>query len=133
MIFSGCVSFYKCEACASKYSNVTPTSLLPIAVVVVIATGPWTRVLSRVVPFKWLAVVFGVAVSMASLWLIYSLIEALTTGKLRRGICPKCGAKLTPAGRGFYDGIVPNAWESLIYILVIAMAFGVAAATRPST
>ncbi len=133
MIFSGGVSFYKCETCTSEYSNITPTSLLPIAGVIALATGPWSRVLSPVIPFKWLAVVLGVAVSIASLWLIYSLIEALTTGKLRRGICPKCGAKLTRTGGGFYDGIVPNPWELFIYVLVIALAFGVAAATRPGT
>jgi hypothetical protein len=68
-------------------------------------------------------------IAMGSLWLIYALVEALTTGKLRRGICSKCGAKLIHRGGGFYDGIVPNPWELLIYVLAVALAFGVEAAT----
>ncbi len=127
MIFSGHVSYYKCQACASEFSNVTPSSLLPIAAVVAFATVGWSRVLSRVVPYRWLAVVLGVLVSIASLWLIYALIEALTTRKLRRGVCPKCGAKLAPAGGGFYDSIVPEPWELIIYALAVALAFGAAA------
>ena len=133
MIFSGGVSLYKCEACASAYSNVTPTSLLPIAVVVTFATGPWTRVLSRIIAYRWLSVVLGIVVSFVTLWLIYSLVEVLTSGKLRRGICPNCGANLVRTGGGFYDGIVPNPWELLIYALTIALAFGAAAASRPGT
>jgi hypothetical protein len=133
MIFSGHVNFYKCKACASEYSNVTPTSLLPIAAVVALATGPWARVLSRVIPYRWLSVTVGVVAAIGSLWLIHWLVEALTTRKLRRGICPKCGAMLERAGGGFYDGIVPNPWELLIYALVIALAFGVAVAARPGT
>ena len=131
MIFSGHVILYKCEACASEYSNVTPTSLLPMVAVVALATSPWARVLSRVMPYRRLAVAGGVVAAIASLWLMYMWVEALTTGRLRRGICPKCGAKLERTGGGFYDGVAPNPWELLIYVLVVALAFGVAAATRP--
>lgn len=129
MIFSSCVQFYRCQACASEYSSVTPTSLLPITAVIAFTTGPWARVASRVVPYRWLCVVLGVVAAIASLWLIYALVEALTTGKLRRRICPKCGAKLARTGGGFHHGIVPDLGELLIYILAIALACGLAAAT----
>ena len=79
----------------------------------------------RVVPYGWLSTLLGIVVAIMSLWLVVALIEALTTRKLRRGICPKCGAKLSRTGSGFYDGIVPSPWELLIYALAIALAFGV--------
>jgi len=49
---------------------------------------------------------------------------------LRRARCPQCGAKLAQTGSGFYNGFAPNPWELLVYLVVIALAFGVAAATR---
>lgn len=131
MIFSGGVRFYKCGACASRYSNVTPTSVLPIGVVVAIATALWSRALSRIVTFRWLCLAGGLALAISSLWLIYKLVEALTTSKLRRGVCPKCGATLLRGGQGFYDGLVPNPWELLIYGLTLVLGILAVMVTRP--
>ena len=133
MIFSGRVTSYRCESCASEFSNVTPTSLLPIAAVIALATGPWSRVVSLVVPVRWLAIALGVVASSASLGIVYAVVESITTRTLRRGVCPRCGASLTRTGAGFYDALVPNPWELLLYALVIALAFGVFAAVRPGT
>lgn len=130
LIFSGHVTSYRCDGCAAEYAHVTPTSLLPIAAVVALVTGPWSRALSRVIHYRWLCVGFGFVAAIASLGLTYKLLEALTTRALRRAICPVCGAKLAHTGSGFYDGFAPNPRELLIYAFVIALAFGVAAATR---
>jgi hypothetical protein len=130
MIFSGLVTAYACAGCAAKYAHVTPTSLLPAAAVVALATGPWARVMSRGVPFRWLCVVLGAVAAIVSLGLTYKLVEALTTRALRRSVCPRCGARLERTGGGLYDGIAPHPWELLGYALVLALAYGLAAATR---
>ncbi len=130
MLFSGSVSSYQCPACASVYAKVIPTSLLPIAVVIGLTAAPWTRVLGLLVPFKWVAVLLGVVTSVTALWLIHTLLEALTNRKLRRGVCRKCGAKLRCTGAGFYDGGRPSLRELVTYMLALALAFGVAAVLR---
>jgi hypothetical protein len=130
MIFSGGITFCQCEKCSAEYSSVTPTSLVPIASVVIWSGLPWARVVSRFVPYRWLAFVFGFIIALCSLWCIYVLVEMLTMGKVRRGICPKCDGKLAHRGNGFYDGIMPNPWEILIYVLTLVLAFGSAVAIR---
>ncbi len=132
MIFSGAVGYYRCEACASEYTNVTPTSLLPMGTVVAVTAAPWARVASRFITYRWLSFAIGLAAAILSLCLIYALVEALTTSKVRRRVCPKCGAGLSKIGGGFYDGIVPNPWELLIYLLTVALGFAVFLVTRPS-
>ena len=49
----------------------------------------------------------------------------LTTSNLRSKRCPKCGGELKIVGGGFYDGIVPNPWELLVYLLTIALGYSV--------
>jgi hypothetical protein len=130
MLFSGGVRVYKCTKCASEYSDVTPTSLLPMAVVVGLTSAGWTGVFSNFVPNNGLTIPLGVILGIASLWFTYAIVDALTTRKLRKGICPKCGAAMTRTAGGFYDGMIPNPWELLIYALTIALPFIVTAAVR---
>lgn len=127
MLFSGRADDYQCETCASEYSDVMPTSILPILATVIFSTVFWSRALAAVVPYRWLSLGLGFAISVGSLCGLIKLLDALTTRKLRRGICPRCGGKLARIACGFYDTILPEPSELLVYFLTMALAFGAAA------
>jgi hypothetical protein len=130
MLFSGRADDYQCEACASEYSDVMPTSILPILATVAFSTVFWSRALSALCPYRWLSIGFGLALSIGSLCGLIKLLDALTTRNLRRGICPRCGGKLARTGCGFYDTILPEPSELVVYLLTVALAFAVAVAAR---
>jgi hypothetical protein len=90
----------------------------------------WGRLIAKLISIAFVAYAAGLVVAVASLWLFFELLESLTTRKLRKGICPSCGGSLERVGGGFYDGIMPNPWELLIYILVIAIPCGVTIVAR---
>jgi hypothetical protein len=126
MIFSGQVTQYKCPACGAAYSNVTPTSLIPMMAVIGVTVTRWTVVAGRFVSALWLSVVIGIASAVLCLFAVYWLVVEVTTRKLRRGFCLNCGARTEFQGHACYDGIVPNLWELFIYCLSIAVAFAAA-------
>jgi hypothetical protein len=126
MIFSGHVTHYKCPACRAVRSDVIPTSLVPMAAVIGLTAAPWTRVAGHFVSARWAAVLIGIAIAVLCLLVVYWVVDTVTTWKLRRGICPKCGANTERDGQGWYHGIVPNRWEMFIYVLSLAIAFAAA-------
>jgi hypothetical protein len=130
MFFSGHVVNYKCPSCGAECSDVSPSSILPTVAVVTFASVWWTRTLSHWVAIRWLSIMAAIAVSLASLWLIFWLFDTLTTRKLRKGICGKCGARLERISSGWYDGLIPNAWELVTYILTLGLAIGAAVLSK---
>ncbi|MEZ6041880.1 MAG: hypothetical protein R3C20_15350 [Planctomycetaceae bacterium] len=51
------------------------------------------------------------------------MIERVTNRAVRNGRCPFCESKLESTGYGFYDGVIPNPWELIIYALTILASF----------
>ncbi|MFT3784597.1 MAG: hypothetical protein QM770_00335 [Tepidisphaeraceae bacterium] len=127
MLFSARVVDFKCDSCSAQHSLVLPTSIIPIAVVVYVASLFWRKALSHFVAYKWLQVTLGLALAFGSICLLFAFYESVILRELRRGICPKCGSKLTQISSGFWDGIIPTWAEVVIYASSIAAAAGVAA------
>ncbi len=124
MLFSAGFTDYKCTACEAQYSNISPTSILPIGFTCVVAGGFWSRIIRRSIVDHWTMNVLGFVVAFLTLWGIYIVVDVLTTSNLRSKRCPKCSGELKIVGGGFYDGITPNPWELLVYLLTIAVAYG---------
>ncbi|MCB0321747.1 MAG: hypothetical protein KDD60_12545, partial [Bdellovibrionales bacterium] len=77
MIFSGVAQSFRCRDCQTNYSDYLPTSILPLIVVVVVASKMWSEVLWEVFGIHWLSVVGGIALAIVSFCLIFLLLQRL--------------------------------------------------------
>jgi hypothetical protein len=121
MIFSGAARNYECESCKAEHSDITITSLLPIGATIAFAGVIWGKILRSIIDLRWLALLLGFVVAIASFVLVYWTIDLITTRKIRAGRCLKCGGKLTLTSSGFYDTIIPQPWEIIIYAIVVVL------------
>jgi hypothetical protein len=90
-----------------------------------VAGAFWARVIRQTSFDHWSMNVVGFVIAFMTLWGIYSILDRLTTSNLRSKRCPKCGGELNIVGGGFYDGIIPDPWELLVYLLTIALGYSV--------
>ncbi len=125
MLFSAGFTDYQCTACEERYSNISPTSIIPMGFTCAVAGAFWARVIRQTSFDHWSMNVVGFVIAFMTLWGIYSIVDRLTTSNLRSKRCPKCGGELRIVGGGFYDGVVPNPWELLVYLLTIALGYSV--------
>ena len=125
MLFSGFVQAFRCTQCNSGFHKVTPTSLLPIGLVVIVSGILWSRTFVAWIGIEWIALLLGFALSMVSMYHIFLMLERRMSPTLRDGVCPQCGGSLKAFGGGFIDGGSPGRVESLTYILTLftALAF----------
>ncbi len=121
MFFSGHVGYYRCKECGAEFTNVTPSSILPMVCTVVLSATFWNALVYRYVPSKWVSVPAGVLLAVLSLYSTWLLLEYLITGSMKR--CLKCRGALEVTGGGFYDGLLPNPWELGIYLICVAVPF----------
>jgi len=121
MLFSGTVRVYQCESCKSEYSDILPTSILPLGATIILASFAWGQVLRKFIDIRWVSVGMGVVIAIATFGIIYWIIDVITTRKIRGGYCPKCGETLKITSSGFYDTIIPQPWELAIYAIVVAV------------
>ena len=115
MLFSGGVRYYRCKECGAKFTDVTPTSILPIFGTVVLSSTLWNAFVYRYLPSKWASIPIALALALAFLYGTWLAIEYLTTGFMKR--CLRCKGPLEVTGGGFYDGPLPNRWELVIYAI----------------
>lgn len=88
-----------------------------------VAGAFWARVIRRTAFDHWSMNLVGFVIAFMTLWGIYAIIDRLTTSNLRLKRCPKCKGELKIVGGGFYDGMVPNPWELLVYVLTIGLGY----------
>ena len=121
MLFSGSVTLYRCDACNSEFSDATPTSLIPLGVTIAISAPTWMHVFKGFGAPKFVAIAGGLVAAVVAYAVVFTVVDRLTRRKLRRHECTTCGGKLKQTGIGFYDTLVPNLWELVIYGIAIAL------------
>ena len=123
MLFSGIVQAFRCTQCNCNFSRVIPTSFIPISTVVIVAGILWYRTLLLWIGIQLVAFLLGFVFSILSMYLVFEVLDRLTTSTLRDGFCPRCGGSMKAAGGGFYDGAVPAREELLTYFITLLLAF----------
>ena len=127
MLFSGLVRAHRCLRCNATYSNVIPTSFIPIAIVVVASSMLWGSGILHFIANPLIAFLLGIITGTASFFLILTAIQQWATRKFSKGICPACGGELKAEGGGFYDGGAPTRLELLTYVLSLLIPLGAGA------
>jgi len=130
MLFSGSVKSYKCSGCDRTLSAVVPTSIIPMLIVVIMATTIWAGNISQFFDLtsKTFLFVFpiGAVLAFASFFLAYVLLQRAFSGWEKSRTCPSCGGDLEGVGGGFLDGGTPSLQEILLYAIVIMVPLGLA-------
>ncbi len=98
MLFSAGFTDYQCTACEERYSNISPTSIIPMGFTCAVAGAFWARVIRQTSFDHWSMNVVGFVIAFMTLWGIYSIVDRLTTSNLRSKRCPKCGGELRIVG-----------------------------------
>ena len=119
MLFSGLVQAHRCLRCNAIFSNVIPTSFIPIAIVVVASSMLWGSAIFHLIANQLIALLLGIITGTASFFLILTAILQWATRKTSNGICPACGGELKAEGGGFCDGGAPTRLELLTYALTL--------------
>jgi len=134
MLFSGSVKSYKCSNCDRNFSVVTPTSVIPMLIVVFVAAAIWAGNISEFFDLssRGLLIAFpiGVALAIGSFLLTFVLLQRAFSGWEESGKCPGCGGALKGVGGGFLDGATPSRQEVLLYAIVVVVPLGLALLIR---
>jgi len=125
MFFSAGFDNYRCPECSTEWSNIVPTSIVPMTACCAFSGAFWAKTIENFLEPHWLYKLCGFVIAFLSLWACYELIDRTTNRWLRKKRCPSCKAALTHIGSGFYDGLVPNPWELVLYAATIAVAVSV--------
>lgn len=128
MLFSGMIQSYRCRQCNAGFSHVIPTSLLPIAVVVIFSGAFWGDAIFLLIAIRWIACFLGFFLGFATFLCSLLALDRFMKRKFSDRVCPKCGGELEAMGGGFYDGGGPDRLELLAYAVTILIAFGAWAA-----
>ena len=127
MLFSGSVRSYKCTECDSNFSDVIPTSIIPIILVLFISGVCWLYSLVLILNNSLLALIFAFIVNISSFLFFFYVTGKLMHKNLHHLICPSCGGKLEALQGGFYDGGLPCRMELIIYLVTIMLPASLAA------
>ena len=129
MLFSGSVKSYKCTKCDNNFSEVTPTSVIPMLIVIIIATSLWAENIAEFFKLKsiglLLALVSGFLLAVAIFVLTFVLLQKAFYPWKKRLKCSECGGKLEGKSGGFIDGAAPGFQELLLYVIVIILPLGI--------
>ena len=119
MLFSAGFDNYRCSQCSAEWSNVVPTSIIPMSGTCALAGTFWAELFGNYFAPSWWFKLCGFVVAACTLWMYYELLDRTSNRWIRRKTCPRCKGALTHLGSGFYDGIVPNPWELILYAITI--------------
>ena len=125
MLFSGSVKSFKCLKCDRIYSEVTPTSVMPMLIVIIASTTLWAGNIAEFFKLRsiglLLAFLFGFVLTIGTFFLTFVLLQNVFSPWIKRMKCPECGGNLEGTGGGFVDGVTPGLQELLLYIIVIIL------------
>lgn len=127
MLFSGSIRSYKCTDCSSNISDVIPTSIIPIILVLFISGVCWLYSLELLLNNRLLALIIALIINIGTFLLVFYVIDKLMHKKIHQLICPSCGGKLEALQGGFYDGSLPSRMELIIYLVTIMLPASIAA------
>jgi hypothetical protein len=119
MLFSGYATTYECEDpdCGFNCANVSPTSIVPMIVTLILGYGGYYQILEKFIDWSVLRIIAAIVITIFSFFCYYQMFEIPSKLYLRK--CARCGAKLKVTSNGFYDSIIPQPIELIIYCGVI--------------
>ena len=129
MLFSRSAKSYNCLKCNRNFSEVTPTSVIPMLIVIITSTVIWAGNISEFFKLKsiWLllALLLGFVLTIGIFFLTFLLLQNAFVPWAKRMKCPECGGDLESTGGGFIDGVNPGLQELLLYIIVTVLPLGI--------
>jgi hypothetical protein len=121
MIFSGFQTTYKCKDCQAEYSDITPSSIIPIAMTILYASIGYYKILEEMISKPVIRLPTAILIAIISFYLFYQLFEIPSKRYFKN--CRKCNGELKEIYKGFYDSIIPQPIEIIIYFLVAGTPF----------